>query len=249
MFTKAKAKLIQSLKDKKTRQQHELFVAEGTKIVSELLGSKIIVNTLFATKEWLVVNDTHIDGSIEVIEVNEAQLKQISFLQTPQDVLALCNIPLQTLDNTILNSTLTIALDTIQDPGNLGTIIRIADWYGIKQIVCSPNCADVYNPKVIQATMGSFMRVSVFYIPLEQFFQEINIPVIGAVMNGKNLYTHHLPKEAVLLIGNEGTGISESLLPMISLPITIPKVGMAESLNAGIATAIICDSYTRNRMA
>jgi RNA methyltransferase, TrmH family len=133
----------------------------------------------------------------------------------------------------------------LQDPGNLGTIIRIADWYGIENVLCSPGCVDIYNPKVIQATMGSFLRVNVLYTPLDILFQQLGIPVIGAVMTGENLYQTVLPEKGILLIGNEGSGISENLMPYISKGITIPKLGGAESLNAGIATAIICDNWAR----
>lgn len=244
MLTKATAKLIQSLKDKRHRQESGLFVIEGAKIVAELPASKITVKSLFATRNWLVANERLFSG-VEKVEVTEQQLKQISFLQTPQQVLALAHIPQQEFSVNQLKGHFSIVLDTLQDPGNLGTIIRIADWYGIKHIVCSTESADVYNPKVIQATMGSFLRVNIVYTSLETFLLKNKLPVYGAVMNGENLYATSFPKQGLLLIGNEGSGIGAELMPYISHPITIPKQGGAESLNAGIATAIICDAWAR----
>lgn len=248
MLTKATAKLIQSLKDKRHRQESGLFVMEGAKIVAELPASKITVKSLFATRNWLDANENLFSG-VDKVEVTEQQLKQISFLQTPQQVLALAYIPKQEWNVNQLQSQFSIVLDTIQDPGNLGTIIRIADWYGIKHIVCSADSADVYNPKVIQATMGSFLRVNVVYTSLETLLRENQLPVYGAVMNGDNLYRTSFPKEGLLIIGNEGSGIGEQLMPYISHPITIPKQGGAESLNAGIATAIICDAWARQNVS
>lgn len=244
MLTKATAKLIQSLKDKRTRHALGLFVVEGPKTVSELPASKITVKSLFATHDWLEANAHLFSSGVECVEVSEKQLEQISFLQTPQQVLALAYMP-QPSNLSILQSSKIIALDTIQDPGNLGTIIRIADWYGITDIVCSNSCADVYNPKVVQATMGSFMRVRVHYADLKQWLGQQTISVIGALMSGENLHHTSLPKEGILLIGNEGSGISPDLTPLISKAVTIPRFGDAESLNAGVATAIICDSWLR----
>ncbi len=245
MLTKATAKLIQSLKDKRTRHELGLFVVEGPKTVSELPASKITVKSLFATGDWLEANAHLFAGSVECVEVSERQLEQISFLQTPQQVLALVSIPKPSnLSN--LQSHKVIALDTIQDPGNLGTIIRIADWYGITDIVCSTSSADVYSPKVVQATMGSFMRVRVHYTDLKQWLGQQSIPVMGALMSGTNLHQANLQQKGILLIGNEGSGISPELIPFITQAITIPRFGGAESLNAGVATAIICDAWLRS---
>lgn len=244
MLTKATAKLIQSLKDKRHRQESGLFVIEGAKILAEVPDSKITLKSLFATRSWLKANETFFPN-VDKVEVTEQQLKQISFLQTPQQVLALAYLPKPFMRMDAWQSGFTIALDTLQDPGNLGTIIRIADWYGIQHIMCSKESVDVYNPKVIQATMGSFLRVEVVYTDLEEFFTQNTLPVYGALMNGESLYTTTLAPKALLLIGNEGTGIDASLMKFISHPITIPRVGGAESLNAGIATAILCDAYAR----
>ena len=246
MLTKVTVKLVQSLKDKKNRQQNGLFIVEGTKAVIELLGSKIIVKTLFTTNEWLTQHKVMLKNNIELIVVNEKELKQLSNLVTPQQVIALAEIPKNEMPPENISKEFSVALDQIQDPGNLGTIIRIADWYGIKNVFCSQNCADVFNPKVIQATMGSFLRVDVFYTDLSAFFEkQKNIPVYGALMNGEDLYQTKIKATGILLIGNEGTGISNELLKYVSHPITIPKRGGAESLNASVATAIICDTWAR----
>lgn len=248
MLTKATAKLIQSLKDKRHRQESGLFVIEGAKILAEVPDSKITLKSLFATRSWLEVNETFFPN-VDKVEVTEQQLKQISFLQTPQQVLALAYLPQPSVRMDEWQSGFTIVLDTLQDPGNLGTIIRIADWYGIQHIVCSRESVDVHNPKVIQATMGSFLRVEVVYTDLEEFFTHNTLPVYGALMNGESLYTTTLAPKALLLIGNEGTGIDASLMKFISHPITIPRIGGAESLNAGIATAILCDAYARQNVS
>jgi TrmH family RNA methyltransferase len=247
MLTKATAKLIGDLKHKRHRQESGLFVIEGSKLVAELLASKITVKSLFATAGWIDGNRSAIHSGTEVITLTNNQLEHISFLQSPQQVLALAQIPQVLLDEIAVLNTFCIALDTLQDPGNLGTIIRIADWYGIQHILCSPACADVYNPKVIQATMGSFLRVNVHYINLEQFFMQHHPPVIGAVMDGANIHESVLPEKGILLIGNEGSGIGNNLMPFVTKAITIPRLGGAESLNAGIATAIICDNWARRK--
>ena len=249
MLTKVTIKLIQSLKDKKNRQLHGLFLVEGTKAVMELLASKIVVKTLFATGEWISLHKVLLKDNCELEIVNEKELKQLSNQVSPQPVIALAFIPNYDITKIDFSKGFSIALDEIQDPGNLGTIIRIADWYGIKNIICSKNCADVYNPKVIQSTMGSFLRVNVFYENLSAFFSAHNkIPVYGALMNGKNLHQTKINSDGILLIGNEGSGISDELLTFVTHPITIPKIGDAESLNASIATAIICDAWARGKI-
>lgn len=245
MLSKAKIKLVQSLKDKKQRQSHGLFVAEGNKIIAEMLRSKIRVKTLFATQPWIQTNQHLIAPDTEVIEADDADLKRIAFSQTPQDVIALAYIEDTGTAPTLVPDSLVLALDTIQDPGNLGTIIRLADWYGIDQILCSPACADLYNPKVIQASMGSFLRVNVQVADIKEWLQSNRqIPVYGALMQGESVYTAGI-RHGVLLIGNEGQGIHPDLLPYITVPVTIPRTGNAESLNAAIATAILLDNRAR----
>lgn len=242
MLSKNTINFIRSLKDKKTRQQEMLFTAEGTKSVLELChASKISVKGVFATKDWLEEHAFEISRNIELTEVSNKELDQISSLKTHQNVLMLAKIPSSNIDNTNFDDGLNLVIDTVQDPGNLGTIIRIADWYGIKNIVCSLACADAYNSKTIQASMASIARVNVLYTDLNDFLSKHQLPVYGAVMDGQNLKEVKLQKSAFLLIGNEGKGISPELKKYISHAITIAKVGEAESLNAAIATAIICD--------
>lgn len=246
MLSKAVIKFVKSLEDKKHRSEHHLFVVEGNKNVAELLRSKIEVKSLFTTNDWLISEQENIHHSTEVTITDKEGIRKLSFLQSPQDALALAVIPERhtTLPN--LANQFVLVLDTIQDPGNLGALIRIADWYGITRIICSPGCADAFSPKVIQASMGSFLRIEIYESPLQELF-ETNpaIPVYGAVLNGKNLYTEVL-SDGILLIGNEGHGIHPDLLKFITHPVTIPKKGNAESLNAAIAAAIICDARARN---
>lgn len=218
---------------------------EGKKQVAELLTSDHKISCLVATQNWLDDHSENIKPGTEIIPVSADELYKASLQQAPQDVLAVVHIPEKTFTPSALNDQFTIALDGIQDPGNLGTIIRIADWYGIQNIISSRDCVDVFNPKTIQATMGSFMRVNVWYENLEDELASLKLPVYGALMNGASLYETQLAKSGILLIGNEGKGISEKLLPLITQPVAIPRFGEAESLNAGIATAIICDAWAR----
>ncbi len=242
MLSKNTINFIRSLKDKKTRQQEMLFTAEGTKSVLELChASKISVKGVFATKDWMEEHASEIPRNIDLNEVSNKELDQISSLKTHQNVLLMAQIPSRELADADFSSGLHLVIDTVQDPGNLGTIIRIADWYGIKNIVCSNACADAYNSKTIQASMASIDRVNVFYTDLKDFLSEKKLPVYGAVMDGQNIKEEKLITPAFLLIGNEGKGISPELKPFITHAITIAKVGEAESLNAAIATAIICD--------
>ena len=245
MLSKARIKLIQSLNQKKQRSELKLFVVEGKKQVTELLTSNYHINCLVATPSWADEHAQDIKNNTELIVVSADELKKASLLQAPQEVLALVELPEQAFSTQLINDNFTIVLDGIQDPGNLGTIIRIADWYGIKNIICSPDCVDVYNPKTIQATMGSFARVNVFYQDLKIILNQTQLPIYGALMQGVSLHQTQLHQKSMLVIGNEGKGISDDILPLISHPITIPKFGGAESLNAAIATAIICDGFAR----
>lgn len=245
MLSKAKIKLIQSLGLKKQRSELKLFVVEGKKQVAELLTTDFITECLVGTRDWLDTHASLIKKETEVIVVTDEELRKVSLQQAPQQVLAIVRVPGALFDKSSIQHTFTIMLDGIQDPGNLGTIVRIADWYGIKNIVCSNDCVDLYNPKTIQATMGSFLRVNVWYDNLQEVLQETRLPVYGALMEGISLHKTGLDQTGILLIGNEGKGISPGLLPFISHPITIPRLGGAESLNAGIATAIICDAWAR----
>lgn len=241
MLSISHKKFVKSLKQKKFRDQHNSFVVEGVKMVEELLTTDYKVTHIFATSKWLA---DHPD--IAAVEISKKDLDIISNLKTPNEVVAVVNKKDHPLND--LSAQFTIALDYIQDPGNLGTIIRTADWFGVKNIVCSTDSVDVYNPKVMQATMGSLFRVNVIYTSLEEFFiKNPGLKVYGTLLKGENLYhTKINTPGSVLLMGNESKGIANQLLPFITDKITIPKFGKAESLNVAIATAIFCSESKRN---
>lgn len=220
---------------------------EGKKQVAELLTSDYEISCLVATQNWIDEHEQNIKPGIELITVSPEELQKASLQQAPQEVLALVRMQEKPFNASLLEQTFSIVLDGIQDPGNLGTIIRVADWYGIKNLVCSYDCVDVFNPKTIQATMGSFMRVDVWYRHIDEILSATKLPVYGALMDGTSLHQMRLEKQGILLIGNEGKGISGNLIPFITHPVTIPRFGGAESLNAGIATAIICDAWARTQ--
>ena len=264
MLSKNQIKFVNSLKQKKFREEHNLFIAEGTKIVSELLNSSIVVKQIFATSDFL--RSTNITSSIERFEIKETELERISGLSTANEVLAVCEIPeykISALNSDSLKDKLILVLDDIKDPGNLGTIIRIADWFGIENIVCSKETVDSFNPKVVQATMGSVSRVKVYYIDLVEFIKvqttnvtltgvEGKVHVYGALLEGKNVYNEKLSSEGFIVIGNESRGISEEIQVLITDKLSIPSFshyksgsGEAESLNAAIATSIICSEFRR----
>ncbi len=237
MLSKNEVKYIQSLFHKKTREVEGVFVVEGPKIVEEVLVSDYQVRKIYAVDEWTKPANI----SAEVLRVNAVELQRISGLQTANQVLVVveqkpCNKP-------ELSGRLTLVLDGIQDPGNLGTIIRIADWFGVKQIIASNDTVELYNPKVIQSTMGSFIRVGVWYDELPQLLQTAGVPIYGALLNGKNVLEISKVEESMLVIGNESKGISEAVKQLISQPITIPRFGGAESLNAAVATGIILSHF------
>lgn len=241
MLSKNQKKYINSLKQKKHRMNCPVFIVEGTKMVGELLQSDFEIEAIYATSSWITQHEI---AGVEVNDITEKELASISSLTTSNEVLAVVK---QRNDVEIDTSGLTIALDNIQDPGNLGTIIRIADWFGITNIICSTDCVDVYNPKVVQATMGSIFRVNITYTNLSDFFKKNNhLKVYGALLDGNNVYQEQLTKqEAVLLMGNESKGISDELLPYITNKITIPSFGKAESLNVSAATAVLCSEFKR----
>ena len=218
---------------KKFRQKYNLFLVEGNKIIKELRKSS------FKVKEIFSVNPSELDFSgVMVHQITERELQKISLLQHPKDSVAICELQ----ENKSIEAPIQLVLDNIQDPGNLGTIIRLADWFGIEQIICSPNSVDVYNPKVIQATMGSFTRVNVVYQEIEQILEEADRPVFGTDMVGKNLYSIDFPKRFYLILGNEGNGIRPIIKKLVSDNITIPRFGKlqsTESLNVSMAAGII----------
>ena len=239
MLSKSQIKLITSLKQKKYRQQHGFFVVEGVKTITELLQSNLELQKLYATASF------NIDAKDEVI-ISDSDLKRISFLTTPNKALAIFKIP---ESKPIDNSGLIVALDSIRDPGNLGTIIRLCDWFGVKELICSKETVDCFNPKVIQATMGSITRVNVSYMNLVPFLGGIETPVFGAFMEGENVYHKTLPKTGVLVMGNEANGVSKEVEAVITEKISIPRFGdlqAAESLNVATATAILLSEFSRN---
>lgn len=240
MLSKNELKYIQSLCQKKQRQEERLFLVEGAKLVEELLQTGLNVRKIYALPVW-AEKHSHLP---QLTEITEEELEKISNLQTPNQVLALVEQPAPAAEPVLANQ-LTLVLDTIQDPGNLGTIIRIADWFGIYQVVASMDTVELYNPKVIQSTMGSYARVQVCYRPLADFLSAATVPVYGALLNGQNMYEVAPLKEGILLIGNESKGIQADLLTFVSHPITIPRIGGAESLNAAVAAGIIISHLTR----
>ncbi len=242
MLSKNEVKYIQSLYHKKHRDEDMLFIAEGPKLTDELLKSDFEIKHVYAIKEWLEAQPLN---TVPVTEISEAELARISNLQTANKVLVIASQKAESVSPALHNN-LTIVLDGIHDPGNFGTIIRIADWFGIKQIIASEDCVEVYNPKVIQSTMGSICRVNVWYSNLQQWLVNIDVPVYGALLNGENVYNLKSITEGLLIIGNESKGIREPLKSIITHPITIPKRGNAESLNAAIATGIIVGCMVNN---
>jgi TrmH family RNA methyltransferase len=234
MLTRNEVKYIQSLYHKKNRVASGVFIVEGVKLVNELLLSDFKIRKIYAVKEWIAMHS----ANEHVTEVSEAELKKISGFDTPNKVLAVVEerAPVAMPD---LKNKITLVLDGIQDPGNLGTIIRTADWFGIDNIIASNDTADIYNPKVVQSTMGSITRINIFYTDLKIFLSLNNITVYGALLNGENIASFKKTQEGLLLIGNEGKGIRPDIQSFIHQKIYIPALGGAESLNAAVATGII----------
>jgi RNA methyltransferase, TrmH family len=242
MISRNKAKFIKSLQLKKFRKQEGAFVVEGTKSALEIINADYKILMLVATDDFLRKHGEKFSGSgIEIIEAAESELSSLGHFKTNSEILLVVKTKQFKL-NPIKSGEYVLALDNIQDPGNMGTIIRIADWYGIDQIIASHTSAELYNPKVLQSSMGSFVRVNIFYTELEAFFGENrNLKVYGAVLEGKTLHDVVFSKGGAILIGNESIGINKQLMPYIHEKISIPKYGLAESLNAAIAAAVICD--------
>jgi TrmH family RNA methyltransferase len=248
MISKNKIKYIRSLELKKNRNKEGKFVAEGFKVVDDLLALQP-ADLIVATGEWL--RGKYFGAETEMIEVTDEELKKVSFLQHPQQVLAV--FKQATSGNYSINtSELSLALDGVQDPGNLGTIIRIADWFGITHIYCSQDTADVYNPKVVQATMGSIARVKVEYGDLLGLVESLpaDVPVYGTLLDGDNIYQQKLENRGLIVMGNEGKGISPALAKKVNHKLLIPNFpegrATADSLNVAIATAITCSEFRRN---
>ena len=248
MITKLQVKYIQSLGQKKFRDSAAVFVAEGPKIINELLGAfPAAAETIYATAEWIKEHAQLLKNiaADKLVEVKEQDLQRISFLQTPNEVLGVFKKPAVTPLH--FAGSVSLLLDGIQDPGNMGTIIRIADWFGIKHIVCSTDCADAFAPKVVQGTMGSIMRAQLVYTDLVKLVKEkASLQLYAATLNGENINNIAPIKEGVLVIGNESKGISAALLDCCRHRVTIPRIGNAESLNAAVAAGIILSHLVGN---
>ena len=241
MVSKNQIKLITSLVQKKYRKQHQLFFAEGTKVIQELLQSNFELEHLYITKPMF----SDVSESKKTI-ISDSDLKKITALATANDCLAVFKIP---QEKQIVNSGLVVALDDIRDPGNLGTIIRLCDWFGISQIICSEQTVDLYNPKVVQATMGSIARVNITYLDLESYLAEAKTEIFGTFMDGENLYKRQLPTSGIIVLGNEANGISKIIEEKVTQKIAIPRFGnlqLTESLNVATATAIVLSEFKRS---
>lgn len=259
MLSKSRISLIRSLKYKKIRMLHGLFVAEGEKIVKDLMTVSLDINpfridSIYATSGWSGKNKYARTAGLDITEVTEKELKRISSLTTPNMVLAVIRIPDYDYDKDLIMNDMSLVLDDIQDPGNLGTIIRIAHWYGIRQIFCSENSTDVYNPKTIQSAMGSLWSVRVFYTELSSFLKfyhdSTDLPVIGTFLKGLSIYSRQPVTRGLIVLGNEARGISEKLEPCIRTRVTIPAYNensRPDSINVAMSAAIICSELRRNQ--
>ncbi len=243
---KSEIQLVRSLGDKRGREELGLFIAEGEKFIGELVDSVLRVRKVYITEEI-----EQFTSDTEVEWISGAEMQRISQLKSANNSLALVEIPKYKLDKNDLKNRLTIVLDGVQNPGNLGTIIRLADWFGVRDIICSPNCADCFNPKVVQATMGAILRVRVHYVDLVPLLKSLDgeMPIYGAFLEGDNIYQRDLTQEGVLVMGSEGQGVSEEVAALINERLYIPPYNNngdgSESLNVAIATAIICSEFRR----
>ena len=239
-ISKNQIKLITSLSQKKYRQKHKLFIAEGVKVVGEFLASSFELETLFCIDGL----DSEVSDQ-KIVRISENDLKKISNLKTPNKMLGLFRIPTQKPQK---NSNLIMALDAVNDPGNLGTIIRLCDWFGVDQIICSNDTVDSFNQKVVQASMGSLTRVSIHYLDLANYLTNTNLPAFIADMDGVNVYNTQLPKEGILVMGNEANGVCEEIKQLVTNKIAIPRFGAiqeTESLNVATASAILLSEFRR----
>lgn len=255
MVSKSKSNFILSLQKKKEREKEKLFVIEGDKIVKEFLMAQVRIRTLIAKPEFVNALPESLKQYISETEFASYQeLKKISTLKTPHNAMAVVAMPENSLDKDVLFQSLTVALDFVQDPGNLGTIVRAAAWFGIKDIVCSDNCVDVYNPKVIQTTMGAILNVRVHYCDLKELLasaSEIGVPVYGTLLDGESIYKHHLDLKGIVLLGNESKGISNELMPFITDRLMIPGFATSQygidSLNVAMAASVVLSEFARRK--
>lgn len=248
MLSKAQISLIKALQHKKFRTEHGLFVVEGIKSVLEFCHSAYKVQKILTTAD-AAAKLGKIPQNIKLEEVTNAEFGKISGLKSPQGALALVELPSKlTIDQQELRGKHSIVLDDVQDPGNLGTIIRTAEWFGITTIICSLHTVDAFNPKVVQATMGSLARVQVYYTDIEEFISRTTLPTFGALLEGQNIYHTDFGTEGLIVLGNEGNGIRQSLIPQMGSAVTIPRIGEAESLNVAVATTVFCTEIARQRL-
>ncbi len=248
MISRTRIKWIKSLEMRKYRLQEKAFVAEGPKLVGELLPYSTPLY-IAATKDWLDANRHLLRAVKEVDEVSQTELERASLLRTPQSVLAVMPIPERRLDISSLQKKLVIALDSVQDPGNLGTILRIADWFGIHEVLCSEGTADVYNPKCVQSCMGALARVKVYYCNLPEVLGQVEMPVFGTFLDGTDIYKEELSGEGIIVMGNEGNGISQPVAKLVNRRLYVPNYPKGslttESLNVAVATGIVCAEFRR----
>ncbi len=255
MVSRSKMNFIVSLQKKKTREKENLYVIEGDKLITEFLDAKMPVRILVVKPEFLnSLSLIHRQNIVEIIPASYDELKRISTLKTPHNALAVIEMPETRMDSSTLSNELTVALDCIQDPGNLGTIIRAAAWFGLRNIFCSQNCVDVYNPKVIQSSMGAILHVNVFYTDIRKLLESARnngIKIYGAVVKGKSIYSCKLTRTGIILLGNESKGISDDLLPYITDRIMIPKINTEtpgiDSLNVSMAASVIFSEFIRRK--
>jgi TrmH family RNA methyltransferase len=243
MLSKPVIQYLRSLQEKKFRQKYGKFIAEGDKIACEiLLQQEYRIERLFALHDWIERNRDLLrqHGLKEVVSISQEELQKISGLSTPTEVLVVLDEPPAISPKAPPAGRWSLALDGIRDPGNMGTILRIADWFGIRQVICSTDCVDLHSPKVIQATMGSFLRIQCPVVDLSDWLPRLGTPVFGALLNGRSMYEAAFNSGGILLIGNESHGIRPHLLPAVTHPVAIPRYGNAESLNAAVATGILC---------
>ena len=251
MLSKQITKIIQNLEKKKFREKYNLFKIEGEKLVAELLRSPLAVHAIIAYPEWIQANG-HLLGKNQVLETDEKSMKAISNFQSLPHVMALAEIPNHPYHPDEVAGTLSLVLNGIQDPGNLGTILRIADWFGVSHLLCDRDCASIYNPKCVQASMGAIFRVHAYYLDLPETIRQLKakgMPVFGTFLDGENIYTSPLPSQGLIIMGNEGKGIAEDIGKLADFRLTIPNFTPAgassESLNVGVATGIILSEFKR----
>lgn len=255
MVSNTSIRLVASLRSGKQRQKSDLYIVEGDKLVREYLDEGTSVRYLFATSPFLsTLTDKTSRNAGRITEVTENELKLLSSLTTPNGALALAEKKTGSYNSSLFAGRLTLVLDNIRDPGNTGTILRLAAWYGIEQVICSPGCVDIYNPKVVQATMGALLHVTVTYHNLKEVLNDAanrGIPVMATTLDGKPVYSEQLPVSALILLGNESRGLSRELVPLVTDRVTIPMFGKGgtgiESLNVATAAAIIISEFMRNR--